>query len=140
MRKWVGAVYKGYLGALGNRPDQWGKWRAMHSQPVAQAAIHAHAHARGRRKVLDIHARTGLWPIAQRSDAYTYLVPAGMELAALADDDSDGKYTLGRLLVERWCELTEATRAGLAAADTAQDVAEAIGAAFAGSPRVEVCK
>ncbi|MGW0058118.1 hypothetical protein [Nocardia nova] len=140
MRKFVSGVYQGYQGAMANTPDQWGKYRAQHSQPVAQAHIHAHARWRGRRQAVEVHDRTGVWPITMRTDALGFLVPAGADLADFADADPKGNLPLGRLAIERWCTISGTARAELAAARSAEEVAAAVANAFTTAERVEVYK
>jgi hypothetical protein len=141
------AVMRAYVGALGNSPDQWGKFRAAHSTPIGQAQIHAHARWSLRRKLDGVRVRTGSAPLMARTDAGTFLVSRGMDLGLFGDGDpgTDKHGTpkpmpLGHLRLERWCEITDAARDQLAAARGPDRVAAAIGAAFAGADRVEVCK
>ncbi|WP_330185932.1 hypothetical protein OHB26_38725 (plasmid) [Nocardia sp. NBC_01503] len=140
MRKFTNKVYQGYQGALANSPEQWGQFRAQNSNPVAQANIHAHARWRIRRQDANAHARTGRRAAMVRTDALTFLVPPGMDVATFADPMPKKGPALGQLMVERWCVLTDESREALAAARGQERVAAAIAAAFANSPHVEVCK
>ncbi|MFC9999597.1 hypothetical protein [Nocardia sp. NPDC127526] len=140
MRKFTNRVYQGYQGALANAPEQWGQYRAMHSNPVAQANIHAEARWRIRRQARNTHQRTGRHAKMFRTDAATFLVPPGMDVAMFADPMPKHGPALGQLMVERWCTLTDQSREALAAARGREQVATAIAGAFADSSHVEVCK
>ncbi|MGX1762781.1 hypothetical protein ACWIG5_38815, partial [Streptomyces lydicus] len=58
MKAITGDIYKGYIGRWLQGPDQWGKYRARHSQKVWYQQVHALATVRNRRRAAEIHART----------------------------------------------------------------------------------
>ncbi|WP_280428675.1 hypothetical protein [Nocardia brasiliensis] len=139
MKAITGDIYKGYIGRWLQGPDQWGKYRARHSQKVWYQQVHALATVRNRRRAAEIHARTAeaghaLFPVRANTDDLMYLIPAGLDAALLADDDSDGRFTLGRMVIKHLAPLTDADRAALLAAVDAADLTaftNAASAAFA---------
>ncbi|MEV0766511.1 hypothetical protein [Nocardia sp. NPDC050435] len=136
MKALTGDIYKGYFGRWAQTPDQWGQYRARHSQRIWYNQIHALTTARTRRKAADAAARTEaagygpVYPVRANTDDCTYLVPTGMDAALLADDDSDGKFYLGRTVIKHQIPITETGRAALLAATTAKEFAAAVDAAF----------
>lgn len=126
MKAITGDIYKGYIGRWLQGPDQWGKYRARHSQKVWYQQVHALATVRNRRRAAEIHARTAeaghpLYPIRANTDDLMYLIPAGLDAALLADDDSDGRYTLGRMVIKHLAPITDTARTALLAAVDARD-------------------
>lgn len=122
MRAIVGDVYKSYIGRMHKSADDWGQWRAAHSQPVWRNQIHALTTVSIRRKSAEardkIAAATGLdcSPVAATTDDTTWLLPAAVAPELVADDDSDGRYYLGRMVIKVRRALSDDDRAALLAA------------------------
>lgn len=123
MKRFLGAVYKGYIGRMVN-PDMWTAKRMQHHhQPLWRAAIIAHCRWRGRRVAMRIAAETGRWPIRTITDSWVYLLGDGQDIA----DDSPA---LGKMVVEKQAPLTDETILALAEAESTHDLRVALDAAF----------
>ncbi|MFW0786119.1 hypothetical protein AAFP35_16545 [Gordonia sp. CPCC 206044] len=94
----VSDIYKGYLGRIAGDKN-WDSHMRHHYQPIWAAAIKSHARHRSRVKAMKIAAEHDLWPIMGLTDAWTYLVPAGINL-------SDDSPNLGKFVVEKRRSIT----------------------------------
>lgn len=116
MKKIVGSIYKSYVGRIAN-PDMWrSQYKAHHFQPMWHYAIIADARRRGRRQVMKLVDQHQVWPIASRTDSWTFLC---QDSAGFADPTG----YLGRLDVEKQAELDEGLRQRLSAGSIAEAVA-----------------
>lgn len=89
----VSDIYKGYLGRIAG-DQNWDSNLRHHYQPIWAAAVKAHARHRSRVKAMKIATEHDLWPIKGLTDAWTYLVPHGIDLA-------DDLPYLGKFVVEK---------------------------------------
>lgn len=80
LKAMVSDIYKGYLGRIAGEKN-WDKRMRHHYQPLWSAAIKAHARHRSRVKAMQIAREHDLWPIKGLTDAWTYLVPGGLDLS-----------------------------------------------------------
>lgn len=120
MKRFVGAVYKGYVGRMTNA-DLWTAPSVQHHhQPIWRAAIMGHARWRGRRVAMRIARETGRWPIRTTTDSWVYLIGADERV----DDDSAA---LGKMQLEKHRTLTDEMTGQLAAAQTPHEVRAVIG-------------
>lgn len=103
-------IYKSYIGRMAAAST----WRSdevrQHIQPYWEQTIIARARSLAMLRAAKIRTEHGLTPLSCETDAWTYLVPEGIDLA----DTFDGKAWLGKYKLEGECVLTPDDREALA--------------------------
>ena len=125
LKSMVTDIYKGYLGRIaGDR--NWDSHMRHHYQPIWAAAIKAHARHRSRAKAMKLAREHNIWPIKGLTDAWTYLAPAGADLA-------DELTYLGKFVIEKRRPLDDDVILALLSAATPTEVRKAINTAYTAS-------
>lgn len=124
MKQMVSDIYKGYIGRMTN-PELWQQTKLVHHhQPLWRASIIAQVRHRSRVKATHIAAEHGLWPLANVTDSWTYLVSEGIDVA-------DALPYLGKYTVEKDSPLDDAGLLALLAATSGGETRAAISAIHA---------